>query len=131
MTGVQTCALPIFIDGIDYIRQSQSGFCGQTCIAMLAGISVDEVIKIMKSKRWQASMSKIIETLDYFGFIHKKLIYTKGKKVILPKCCILNVRGKDKSHLMICYDEKYYDPTTEVLEEYKFENIISYTEISI
>jgi hypothetical protein len=97
---------------------------------MLAGISIDEVIKVMKSTRWQASMSKVIETLDYFGFTYGKPIYTKGKKVDLPKCCIVNVRGENKSHFMICYDGKYYDPTFGILLEYKFENIICYIEIN-
>jgi len=118
------------IDGINYLRQFQNGCCGQTCLAMLAGISVDEVIKIMKSTKWQASISKVIETLDYFGFLHKKPIYTKGRRVNLPKCCIINVRGKNKSHLMVCYEGKYYDSSSGILQEYEFENMISYIEIS-
>jgi hypothetical protein len=118
------------IDGITYLRQPHNGCCGQACLAMLAGISVDEVIKIMKSTKWQVSLSKVIETLDYFGFTHKKPIYTKGRKVELPKCCIVNVRGESKSHLLIYYDAKYYDPTHGVLQEYACENIISYIEIS-
>lgn len=117
------------IDSINYLKQPQSGLCGQTCIAMLAGISIDEVIKVMKSTRWQASMSKVIETLDYFGFTYGKPIYSKGRKVDLPKCCIVNVRGENKSHLMIYYDGKYCDPTCGILLEYKFENIICYIEI--
>ena len=119
------------IDGINYLRQPQNGCCGQTCLAMLADISVDEVIDIMKSSKWQASMSKVIETLDYFGFLHKKPIYTNGKKFDLPNCCILNVRGEKKSHLMIYYDGKYYDPTSGILLSYEFENIICYIEIGI
>lgn len=119
------------IDGIRYLQQPQSGLCGQTCLAMLAGISVEEVIRIMKSKRWQGSISKVIETLDYFGFTYRKIIYTRGKQVELPKCCILNVRGNQISHLMIYYDGKYYDPTNGILQDYLRENIISYLEIEI
>lgn len=119
------------IDSIIYLKQPQSGLCGQTCIAMLTGISIDEAIKVMKSTRWQASMSKVIETLDYFGFSYKKPIYTKGRKVDFPKCCIVNVRGENKSHFMIYYDGKYYDPTRGILLEYKFENIICYIEIGV
>lgn len=117
------------IDGINYLKQPQNGCCGQTCLAMLAGISVDEVIKIMKSTKWQASLSKVIESLDYFGLLHKKPVYIKGRKVNLPKCCIVNVKGENKSHLLIYYDGKYFDPSFGVLNEYEFENIISYIEI--
>jgi hypothetical protein len=119
------------IDGITYIRQQHNGYCGQTCLAMLAGISVDEVIKIMKSSKHQASISKVIETLDYFGFSHEKPVYTKGRNVELPKCCILNFRGESKSHLSIYYDGEYYDPTSGVLQVYPYENLISYIEISV
>jgi hypothetical protein len=98
---------------------------------MLAGIPVDEVTKIMKSSKHQASISKVIETLGYFGFSHNKPVYTKGKNVELPKCCILNVRGENKSHLSIYYDGKYYDPIHGVLPVYSYENLISYIEISV
>jgi hypothetical protein len=119
------------IDGITYLKQHHNECCGQTCLAMLAGISVDEVIKIMKSSKHQASISKVIETLDYFGFSHEKPVYTKGKNVELPKCCIINVRGENKSHLSIYYDGEYYDPTHGVLQVYPYENLISYIEISV
>jgi hypothetical protein len=117
------------IDSIKYLKQPQSGLCGQTCIAMLAGISIDEVIRVMKSTKWQASMSKVIETLDYFGFSYRQAVYTKGRKVELPNCCIVNAKGEKKSHLMIYYDGKYYDPTDGILQEYEFQNIICYIEI--
>lgn len=118
------------IDGINYLRQPQNGYCGQTCLAMLAGLSVDEVIEIMKSRKWKAGLSKVIETLDYFGVLHKKPTYTKGRKINFPKCCIVNVRGENKSHILIYYDGKYYDPTSGVSQKYEFENIICFIEVS-
>ena len=64
------------------MKQPCNACCGQTCLAMLAGISVDEVIKKMKSTKWQASISKVLETLDYFGYSYKEPVYTHGKKVV-------------------------------------------------
>lgn len=92
------------IESISYIRQPEDGSCGQTCLAMLAGVSIEEVIKIMKSTKWQASYSKVLETLDYFGFSYKKPVYTYGKKVEFPKCCIINVRGMPKNHLLVYFE---------------------------
>ncbi len=117
------------IDSISYLEQPSSGCCGQTCLAMLAGIPVNEVIKIMKSTKWQASMSKVLETLDYFGFSYKKPVYTHGKKVEFPKCCIVNARGIEKNHLLVYFDGVFYDPTSGVTNDYQFENIICYFEI--
>ncbi|MBP1924430.1 hypothetical protein J2Z76_000283 [Sedimentibacter acidaminivorans] len=118
------------IDSISYKKQPDIGFCGQTCLAMLAGISVDEVIKLMKSKKWQASISKVIESLDYFGFSHEEPVYTYGQMVEFPKCCIINVRGYEKSHLIVYFDGIFYDPTSDVTNDYKYENIISYITIN-
>lgn len=118
-----------YITSIKYLKQPADGYCGQTCLAMLAGVSVDEVIKIMNSKAWQASISKVIETLDYFGFTHKKPVYTHCKKVNLPRCCIVNVRSCDTNHLILYYDNRFYDPASEVLANYRYEDIISYIEI--
>ncbi len=118
------------IESIGYIRQPDKGCCGQTCLAMLAGISVEEVIKIMKSNKWQASYSKVLETLDYFGFSYKKTVYTYGKKVEFPKCCIINVRGMPKSHLLVYFDGVFYDPTSGVTQDYQYDSIISYIEIT-
>jgi len=119
------------IDSISYLKQPENGYCGQTCLAMLAGISVEEVIKIMKSTKWQASISKVLETLDYFGFSYKKLVYIRGQKTEFPKCCIINVRGTGKSHLLVYFDGMFYDPTYGIMDDYQYENIISYIEITL
>lgn len=42
------------IDGIDIIIQPEDGLCGQTCVAMLAGITIAEVISVMDCREWQA-----------------------------------------------------------------------------
>lgn len=117
------------IESINYLKQPTDGYCGQTCLAMLAGISVDEAIKIMSSTKWQASISKVLEALDYFGFTYKKPVYIHGKKVTFPKCCIINTRSCEKNHLLIYYNGVFYDPTSGVTDDYKYENIISFIEI--
>jgi hypothetical protein len=118
------------IDSISYLRQPENGCCGQTCLAMLAGISVEEVIKLMKSTKWQASIGKILETLDYLGFSYKKPVYTHGQKAEFPKCCIINVKGIPKSHLLVYFDGVFYDSTSGVTPDYPYDNIISYIEIT-
>ena len=55
------------IDGIDLVTQPWDGLCGQACIAMIAGTTLDEACDIMKCREWQANMSKMIATLEYLG----------------------------------------------------------------
>lgn len=118
------------INNVELILQPKAGVCEQACIAMLAGISVEEVIKVMSSGAWQASLSKLTETLDYYGIRHAdKFIYTKGKTVILPRCCVLQVRLNGGGHLIVYFDGRFYEPLGEVLDSYDYERIINYLEI--
>ena len=41
------------IDGIDIIIQQADGLCGQTCVAMLAGVTIADVIRVMDCREWQ------------------------------------------------------------------------------
>lgn len=76
------------IDGIETIPM-QAGFCGHGCVAMLAGVSLSDVVSLMGKAH--ASWSKILEALDYYGIAYApKAVYTKGSVCQLPPCCIVN-----------------------------------------
>ncbi len=100
------------IDNIQNVTYPKAGYCGQICISMLTGLGVDEIVDIMHSKAGQCSFSKMLETLDYFGISHDdKITYTRGKEIILPDCCIVNVHTGQTSHFVLYYKGKYYDST--------------------
>lgn len=76
------------IDSIDIIP-IQAGFCGHCCVAMLAGVSLSDVVALMG--KGHASWSKLLEALDYYGIAYApKAVYTKGGPCQLPPCCIVN-----------------------------------------
>lgn len=76
------------IDSIETIP-IQAGFCGHCCVAMLAGVSLSDVVALMGKDH--ASWSKILEALDYYGISYSsKAVYTKGDSYQLPLCCIVN-----------------------------------------
>ena len=76
------------IDSINNILITP-GFCGHTCVAMLSGVQLSDVIALMGKE--SASWSKILEALDYYGITYvQKAVYTKGKDYKLPECCIIN-----------------------------------------
>ena len=90
------------IDSVDLVTQPWDGLCGQACIAMIAGTSLDEACDIMKCREWQANMSKMIATLEYLGIRHAdKIVYTLGKQVELPHCCIIMEKMGGGGHLNI------------------------------
>lgn len=115
------------IDSIQSITYPKTGYCGQLCIAMLTGLSVDEVVAVMQTKAWGCSFTKLLETLDYFGILHDdKPTYTKGKEVILPECCILNIKDEQKNHFVLYYKGIYYDS-----KNIDYKEIISYMRIFV
>lgn len=115
------------IDNIQSVTYPKAGYCGQICIAMLTGLSVDEIVDIMQAKAWQCSFSKLLETLDYFGISHSgKITYTKRKEFTFPECCIVNVKDGQFSHFALYYKENYYDKI-----DIDYDNIIGFLEIIV
>ena len=47
------------IDSMNVIIQPEDGLCGQACVAMLAGVTIAEVISVMDCREWQATMGRV------------------------------------------------------------------------
>ena len=121
------------IDGIDVVIQPHDGLCGQSCVAMLAGITLEEAINTMHCGEWQATMDKIVSALNYFGIDHsEEIIYTNGKgDITLPKCCLIMEKMGRFSHYLVYFDGKGYDSNLGVLERYDLTKIKGYMEIYV
>ena len=118
------------IDSMQVIIQPEDGLCGQACVAMLAGITIAEVIMVMDCREWQATMGRMISALNYFGIDHSDIIvYTEGKPAVLPKCCIMMERMGRYCHYLVHYDGKFYDSNLGVLTEYDMSKLLGYLEI--
>ena len=118
------------IDSMQVILQPEDGLCGQTCVAMLAGVTIADVIRVMDCREWQATMGMVISALNYYGIDHKDVItYTEGEDCVLPKCCILMERMGRYCHYLVYFDGKYYDSNLGVLEEYDKSKLLGYLEI--
>ncbi len=118
------------IDGIDVIIQPEDGLCGQSCVAMLAGVTLAEVISVMDCREWQATMGRVISALNYYGIDHSDIImYTEGRETVLPKCCILMEKMGRYCHYLVHYDGKFYDSNMGVMEEYDTGKLLGYLEI--
>ena len=90
------------ITGIEPISVPR-GYCGHSCVAMLAGVPLADVIDLMSKEK--ASWSKILETLDYYGISYAdKAFYPKGKAIALPQCCIVYNDGR----FLLWFDGTFY-----------------------
>ena len=118
------------IDSVQVIIQPEDGLCGQTCVAMLAGVTIADVIRVMDCREWQATMGMVLSALNSYGIDHKDVItYTEGRDCVLPKCCILMERMGRYCHYLVYFDGKYYDSNLGVLEEYDKSKLLGYLEI--
>ena len=118
------------VDSVQVIIQPEDGLCGQTCVAMLAGVTIADVIRVMDCREWQATMGMVISALNYYGIDHKDVItYTEGRDCVLPKCCILMERMGRYCHYLVYFDGKYYDSNLGVLEEYDKSKLLGYLEV--
>lgn len=118
------------IDSMEVIIQPEDGLCGQSCVAMLAGLTIAEVISVMDCREWQATMGMMISALNYYGIDHSDVInYTEGRAAVLPKCCIMMEKMGRYCHYLVHYDGKYYDSNLGVLEEYDMSKLLGYLEI--
>ena len=114
---------------IQYIRQPTEYLCGQACVAMIAGVSVDEVIRVMGND--QATGKKEIEkALAYYGIRQAKTMTRADNRTPLPPVCILKALLPGYSHWILYYHGKYYDPEFGLTDElYRKAKIQSYLEL--
>ncbi|GAG78734.1 unnamed protein product [marine sediment metagenome] len=96
---------------INLIKQpDNSNLCGQACVAMIAGISLDESIKLFNSRGTTT-------TKNIYYALWKRGISCSDKAVRIkndnkPELCIVLIHctGCKNTHWCIWNNNKYYDP---------------------
>lgn len=110
------------------IMQPTPETCGQACIAMIAGKTVEEVIKDMKTNG-PTSIGQLIEALDFYGIKHAERNTRISKKNPVPhEFSILTVHTNNGyTHWTLLYDGKYFDPEFGLVDgEYTYGKITSF-----
>lgn len=114
---------------MELIMQPTEYLCGQACVAMLANVSVDEVIQVMNNDKG-TSKKEIADALKHYGINTAKTMTKADSHSVLPEVCILKVLLPKYSHWVLYYKGKYYDPEFGLLDSLlPKERIQSYLEI--
>lgn len=112
----------------EILTKELQGLCGQTCIALLMDITVDEVVKYTKCGKGKMSGKKLFEALDLYKIPRaEKMIYTRGKTVELPIYCILSEHG----HFLLYCKGVFYDNIKGIFTEYDYSQLVAYLEINL
>lgn len=101
---------------IELVMQPNPCACGQACIAMLAGVPVQEAITVMKTDG-PTSIGMLIEALDHYGISHApKNVRLSKKNPVVADVAILTVHMPDYTHWVLHHHGKYYDPEFGLLD---------------
>ena len=114
---------------IQYIQQPTEYLCGQACVAMIANVSVEDVIRAINNDK--ATGKKDIErALAHYGIRQARSMTKADNHAPLPPVCILKVYLTRYSHWVLYYHGKYYDPEFGLADElYSKARIQSYLEL--
>jgi len=116
----------VIATAINYIRQPEgSNLCGQACVAMLTGKSLEEAIAAVGTKGRTSLTGNIKCSLERAGVKLSDCIRL-SKNSPLPDFCLIRMRnsnqiGKRTSHLIIYHKGTIYDPAMGVytLQEFR------------
>lgn len=113
---------------MELIMQPTPTTCGQACVAMIAGKTIEEVIRDMKTDG-PTSIGQLIEALDRYGISHAERNTRISKKNPVPHSySILTVHtNAGYTHWALLYGGKYYDPEFGLIEgEYSHGRVTSF-----
>ena len=105
------------VDNVSYIHEPTDLQCGQAVLAMLSGLSVDEIIGLVKTDR-ETNLKQMLSTLDTLeiGYIsERKQVFEKQE---LPSVCILSLETPRCWHWSLYFKGTFYDPEHGVMEDF-------------
>lgn len=115
-----------------HLKQPEgSSYCGETCISMLTGVPLPQVVEIC-GKQNGTTTKDIIRTLSVFGINCAPRCRRISRKLpVYPQKCLLVLRNKTRKrfHWMLMLDNKIYDPEHMWPNGYDGWEITSYLEI--
>lgn len=94
---------------IHYIKQPTVYLCGQACVAMLAGVTVEDVVAVMNNDKGTGKKD-IARALEHYGVRQARTMTKADNATPLPRVCILKVLMPGYGHWVLYADGTYYDP---------------------
>lgn len=120
------------------LQPDGSSLCGQTCVAMAAGVSLDRAVEAVGHSKFRGtSTAEIVRGLRALGVpCAEKLKRMARVKPVLPKRGIVAIhrpngtKRPERWHWMLTWDGTVFDPGGRWPEGYQGWRITSYLEIA-
>lgn len=115
-------------ENIKYIHEPTDLQCGQAVIAMLCGVSVDEVISLTGTDR-ETDLKQMLSALEHYGISFDRQRRQATAKQDLPSIALLSLETPRCWHWSLYFGGKFYDPEHGVLDDFPISNRRFYWEI--
>ena len=116
---------------IHYIQQPTEYLCGQACVAMIANVSVEDVIRVMNNDK-STGKKDIERALAHYGIRQAKKMTKADNHTPLPSVCIIKALLPKYSHWILYNHGKYYDPEFGLTDELYYKaKVQSYLELFV
>ncbi len=102
---------------IEHIFEPTPLQCGQAVLAMLAGVSVEKIIKICGTDR-ETTLKDMKKTLEFLQIPFDSQRFEVHNKNDLPKIAVLSLETPHCWHWSLYCDGVFYDPEYGVLEDF-------------
>ena len=90
-----------------------SSLCGQTCVAMIAGVSLDESIRAFGGKKGGTRTNDVISALRKLGFNTSDRLIRFNGACFPSDTVIVKLRFSDskETHWTLWHEGRFYDPS--------------------
>lgn len=100
-----------------YIKEPTPLQCGQAVLAMLTGVGVEEIIKLLGNTR-ETTLKEMFYTLDFYNVSYIKERKEVKDKTGLPKIAILSLETPRYWHWSLYFDGIFYDPEHGIMNDF-------------
>lgn len=101
-------------------QPENSNLCGQACVASIAGVTLEDAIKVFGGKRSGTSTRQVVDALRKLGVECGDKLIRISRKREKTNYCIVKLRSTlhKHRHWTIYREGFYFDPGVGVLVEY-------------
>ena len=108
----------------EMLSQPSDKTCGQTCVAFIAAVSVDDVVKVVGTDKGTHG-TDLIRALKFLDIACSDKLIRISRNKQKPKYCIVRIHwpNDEGGHWVVFRKGRYYDPGDGVIKTY--EEIVS------
>lgn len=102
---------------INYVNEPTPLQCGQAVLAMLCGIEVSRVVRILNNEK-ETTLKEMLWFLNSSGFKVEKLRLQANAKTDLPDIALLSLETPRCWHWSLYYKGTFYDPEHGIMDDF-------------